>query len=315
MILNQINLLLKVMLTGFCAVAIIFSLTALAVAHEPEVAAGDAAKPNNMGSVGAKLANPLSELWSMSMNFELMKTYDGDINKGDPRYGSDLILQPVMAIPLSGEGESEFRLITRPIIPVIFSQPVPRGFDNYYNKSGIGDIQLPLVFAVPEKYAGNWILGAGPVGQFPTATQDELGSDQWAAGTAVALGYRTKKWTSVLFHNHFWKVAESGQDDSTPDINRGSLLYQFIYNLPEAWQVGTNPTITYDTHASSGNKWNVPVGLFIGKTTKFGNVPVNIKFGFEYSVISQDDFGKEFVFRLQVTPVIRRLIKKPIFGK
>jgi len=307
------NLYLKI-LVGFCSAAIIF-VTTLAAAHEPNGAAGKTSEPGNMGSVGAKLANPLSELWSMSMNFELMKTYDGDINKGDPRYGSDLILQPVMAIPLSGEGESEFRLITRPIIPVIFSQPVPRGFDNYYNKSGIGDIQLPLVFAIPEKYAGNWILGAGPVGQFPTATQDELGSDQWAVGSAVALGYRTKKWTSVLFHNHFWKVAESGQDDNTPNLNRGSLLYQFIYNLPEAWQVGTNPTITYDTKASSGNKWNVPVGLFIGKTTKIGKTPVNIKVGFEYSVISQDDFGKEFVFRLQVTPVIRRLIKKPLFGK
>ena len=269
----------------------------------------------DMGEIGAKLADPLGSLWSLSMNLELLKTYDGDINKGDPKVGSDMIIQPVMAIPLSGEGESEFRVITRPIIPLIFSQPVPTGYDEFDHKSGIGDIQLPMVFAVPNKYAGNWILGAGPVGMFPTATEDELGKDQWALGTATALGYKTKKWTAVLFHNHFWKVGESGQDENTPDINQGSLLYQFIYNLPDAWQIGTNPTITYDTQATSGNKWNVPVGLFAGKTMKIGKVPVNIKAGVEYSVVSPDDYGKQFAFRLQVTPVIPRMIKSALFGE
>jgi hypothetical protein len=290
-----------------CALLVLFSLIAT-----PNQAM---AEENDMGAIGAKLADPLGELWSINFNLELLKTYDGDINKGDPKLGSDTIFQPVMAIPLAGEGESEFRLITRPIIPLIFSQPVPTGFDEFDHKTGIGDMQLPLVFSVPNKYAGNWILGAGPVGMFPTATEDELGKDQWAAGTAVALGYKTKKWTGVLFHNHFWKIGESGQDENTPDINQGSLLYQFIYNLPDAWQVGTNPTITYDIQASSGNKWNVPVGLFVGKTTKIGKVPVNIKAGVEYSVVSQEDFGKLFAFRLQVTPVIPRMIKEPLFGK
>lgn len=293
-----------------CTLSLLASLCGVSIAQQDHAA---------MGDIGKKLANPLSELWSMSMNFELLKSYDGDVNKGRHKWGSDVILQPVMAIPLSGEGESEFRMITRPIIPIIFKQPVPRSYDNFYNKSGIGDIQLPFVFALPDKYAhigpGNLILGAGPVFEFPTATQTELGSDQWSAGTATAVGYRTKKWTAVLFHNHFWKIAEAGQSSSKDDVNKGSLLYQFIYNLPKAWQLGTNPTITYNTKASSGNKWNVPVGFFVGKTTKVGKVPVNFKLGCEYSVKSEDDYGKQFVLRLQVTPVIQRLIQNPLFGK
>jgi len=32
-------------------------------------------------------------------------------------------------------------------------------------------------------------------------------------------------------------------------------------------------------------------------------------------VVSQDDYGKILAFRLQVTPVIKSLIKNPIFGK
>ena len=93
------------------------------------------------------------------------------------------------------------------------------------------------------------------------------------------------------------------------------MLYFLILNLPDAWQVGFNPTITYNDKASSGNKWNVPVGLYAGKTIKIGKFPVNIKAGLEYSVVSPDDFKQIAQFRLQITPVVPSLIKDPIFGK
>ena len=92
-------------------------------------------------------------------------------------------------------------------------------------------------------------------------------------------------------------------------------MYQFVYNLPDAWQVGFNPTITYNDQAKSKNKWNVPVGLFVGKTVKWGKMPINIKVGVEYSVVSQDTFGKRAAFRFQITPVIPALIQNPIFGE
>jgi hypothetical protein len=85
--------------------------------------------------------------------------------------------------------------------------------------------------------------------------------------------------------------------------------------LGDAWQVGMNPTITYNDKATSNNKWSVPVGLYVGKTIKWGKMPVNIKVGGEYSVVSPDTFGKRFSFRFQITPVIEGLIKNPIFGK
>ena len=58
----------------------------------------------------------------------------------------------------------------------------------------------------------------------------------------------------------------------------------------------------------------MPIGLFGAKTIKVGRVPVNIKLGLEYSVVSQDDFGQRAQIRLQVTPVIPGLVKNPIFG-
>ena len=92
------------------------------------------------------------------------------------------------------------------------------------------------------------------------------------------------------------------------------MLYFFVYNLPDAWQVGFTPTISYDDNAPSGNKWNVPVGLFVGKMTKIGNIPVKFQLGIEYSVVKQDDFGQVAQIKLNIIPVIPSLIENPFFG-
>jgi hypothetical protein len=92
------------------------------------------------------------------------------------------------------------------------------------------------------------------------------------------------------------------------------MLYTVFYNLPEAWQVGFNPTISYDNKALKNNKWNVPVGLVVAKTTKIGNRPVKFQFGMEYSVVSQDAFGQRFQIKLNIIPVIQSLITDSLFG-
>lgn len=275
---------------------------------------GIAADGGEMGAIGKKLADPTANVWALNFNSFLPGFYDGDINEGDAELGATTIFQPVLPVPLSGEGEEEFRVILRPVVPFIWSTPVPKGYDDFDDTSGIGDIQLPFVFAMPRSISGNWILGAGPVFEFPTATDDDLGADQWSAGPAVAVGYRAKNLTSFLFLNYFWKIGESGQDDLTPDTNKGTLVYSSQLALKDGWQVGTNPTISYNDNASSGNKWNVPIGVFVGKTMKIGKSPVNIKLGVEYSVVSPDDFGQQAAIRLQITPLIPGLVSKPLFG-
>src|SRR6185503_20175889 len=85
-------------------------------------------------------------------------------------------------------------------------------------------------------------------------------------------------------------------------------------NLPSAWQIAFDPTITYDARATSGNKWNVPVGLSVAKTTLLGKLPVKLQLGFEYSVVSQDTYGDKGRLVLEVIPVIPALLHRPILG-
>ena len=85
-------------------------------------------------------------------------------------------------------------------------------------------------------------------------------------------------------------------------------------DLPDAWQIGLNPTITYDHRASSGNRWDVPLGLLVAKTTRIRGLPVKFQLGVEYSVVSPDDFGQRAQIKLKLIPVIPSLVGKPLFG-
>jgi hypothetical protein len=303
-------------MVGFMSVAVLAGTVGQkAFAEEaPPTGTGASGEHKDMGAVGAKLANPLSDLWALQFNTELLKFSDGDLNSGDSQISSDTIFQPVLPIPLYGEGDAEWRMIVRPVVPLIYSAAVPSGNGNFSQHSGVGDVQLPALLALPASIAGKWILGAGPVMQFPTASDKVLGARQYGVGPAIAVGYKSKKATTVLFLNYVWKVGEAGQSSNTPDLNQGTLLYAYTYSLANAWQVGFNPTISYNDQASSGNQWNIPIGVFVGKTVKINNKPVNIKAGIEYSVVSEDAFGKRGMLRIQVTPIIAGLVKNPIFG-
>ena len=268
----------------------------------------------SLANIGKKLANPLSDLWALTMSFNGPQFFDGNSNEGDAKLGGRVNIEPIMPFPLYGTGKDQWKLVTRPIIPVVFSQPIPTGFDKTKQDGGLGDIEVPLLVNLPSRVSGKWLLGAGPVWEFPTATYDSLGSQQFSVGPAVVAGYQNEFVTAVLFPNYFFGFADQPGKNAGRTTSRLTLLYVLIFNLPDAWQVGMNPTIAYDHKATRGNKWNVPVGLLASKTIKIGRLPINIKAGLEYSVISQDDFGQVAQFRIEVTPVVPGLFQKPFFG-
>lgn len=158
---------------------------------------------------------------------------------------------------------------------------------------------------------GELVGGVGPTLVFPTSTDDALGGQQWEIGPALIAVYKTKKITAGVFPQYWWSYA--ARDSDLPSTSHGSFLYFFFYSLPEAWEIGLNPTINYNDKASSGNKWNVPIGLTVAKMTRVGKQPVKFQFGVEYSVVNEDDYGKRALIKLSIIPVIPPLIKNPLF--
>jgi hypothetical protein len=264
----------------------------------------------HLAEVGAKLSNPVSDVWALFTQFGITWS-DGDVNTGDAQIGGNMIFQPIMPVPLYGEADSRWQLITRPTIPFLFGNSVPKGFNSFDNETGIGDITLPLVVTPP---TGDWLLGLGPNFLFPTSSQDPFGRQQWGIGPTGILGYKTQDWIVGVFPQYYFGIGSRGDQGNKRDASYMQLLYFGFYNLPDAWQIGFNPTVAYDNKATKGNKWNVPIGLVVSKTTKVAGKPVKFQFGFEYSVVAQDDFGTRFQVKLNVIPVIASLIKNPIFG-
>jgi hypothetical protein len=259
--------------------------------------------------VGAKLANPLGGVWAIFTENDLL-FFDGDINTGSDPVGGRVTLQPILPIPLYGTGEKQWMFITRPIVPILVSQPVPVGFDQFTDLGGLADIQLPMVVKPP---LGKVMFALGPSFLFPTATRRIFGGQQWGLGPAVVLGYATKAFTGGFFPQYHWGFG-GWQRPGKPDVASGSILVWFSYNLPNAWTVGTNPLITYDHTVTSGNRWNVPVGPQVGKTMMLGKLHYNFRLGAYYSVKHQDVFGQRWQVTLNVIPVIPSLVKQPILG-
>jgi hypothetical protein len=269
-----------------------------------------APEAGDVSETGKKLSNPLSDVWALFTEFDLNFS-DGNMNSGHQRAGGRTIFQPIVPIPLFGAGEREWKFITRPTIPFFSSQPIPSGGNRFDRESGLGDIEVPMLISPPVK---SWILGAGPTWLFPTATKNEFGRQQWGAGPAVVVGHYTEKVTMGVFPQYFFGIRSRGRRSDVADASYMELLYFMTYNLPNAWQIGFSPIVTYDRRATSGNKWNVPVGVSVSKATRIGGLIAKFELGFEYSVVRQDAFGQRALVKLSVIPVIPSLIRKPLFG-
>jgi hypothetical protein len=261
-------------------------------------------------------ANPIGQFAYIFTQFAATFN-NGDDNNNDHMIGSEVVFQPIIPIPVLGEGEDEWRIVTRPTVSLLFQQPVPKGgVDNFDRDTGLSDLLIPLPLALPESIAGNWLLAAGPSFSLPTATDDDFGRQQWAAGVSGVFGYISENWMTGAYPQYYWRVADQGRDnDDVRQASFGNMFYWYFYNVTDSLQIGWNPTIKYDNKAESGNKWNVPFGFTIAKITKFSGSPIRIEVGAEFSVVKEDDFGEVARLKFNIIPVIPRPIKSPLFGK
>ena len=72
--------------------------------------------------------------------------------------------------------------------------------------------------------------------------------------------------------------------------------------------------IDINWEADDDDKLSIPLG--IGASTPFflGPMPVRMGAEFNWFVKSPDSYGKKFLFKFYVVPVLPRMVKEPIFG-
>ena len=230
-----------------------------------------------------KTQNPVADLISVpiqnNLNFGL-----GPHNRAQ----NVLLIQPVVPFHLT----DDLNLITRTIAPVIRQPDLTRDSGN--NTNGLGDINISLFLSSAKP--GKLIWGAGPILQFPTATDEVLGTRKWAAGPSAVVLTMQGQWVFGAVGSQLWSYAGNADRDK---VSLLSFQYFINYNFGGGLYLVSAPTLTANWEAASGNKWVVPFGGGVGKLWKIQKQPINTQVQAFYNV-AQTTFGPDWTLRAQV---------------
>jgi hypothetical protein len=230
---------------------------------------------NAEDDLAAKAQNPIASMISVPL--------DTSVDFGADN-GTAVItnFQPVIPITVG-----EWNLVNRPILPIVYLEGaiagtpgIPESVDinSQEETFGLGDLNYS-VYASPAK-ASDIIWGIGPSVSFPTATDDLLGTGKWSLGPTAVILTQPKPWSLGILVRQLWDI---GGDSGRSQVNQ-FLVQPFVnYNLDNGWYLNFDPIMTANWQAEE--KWTVPLGLGIGKLTKFGNQPVNLRLRGYYNVV------------------------------
>jgi hypothetical protein len=244
-----------------------------------------------------KLTNPVSDIWSISNQFN-----NFELNNG--QWNNNWNFQPVMPVSLT----KDWNLITRPVMPFYNIVPHETSPGEFARDAGLGD--LTLLELLSPANSGNWVFGAGPTAIFPTATSHFTGQGKWQLGPSVVVGYLTKEFFIGVFPQQWWSI---GGEHGRPDTNQMNLQPIATIFFGEGWSFGYSGNILADWTAPSPDVWTVPIGLGLGKVVKFGRLPVKIQLAVQYMPVHPRISGQEWNVQVQITPVIPKLIKGALF--
>jgi hypothetical protein len=231
-----------------------------------------------------KLSNPVANL--ISVPFQ--NNWDFGIGPANAMKFT-LNIQPVIPVSLN----DDYNVIIRTILPVIYAEsPIKGGGDH----SGLGDTTQSFFFS-PKEPVGGWIIGAGPVGYYPTATDNALGAEKFGIGPTVVVLKQEKGWTYGFLGNHIWSVA--GDEDRA--YVSSTFLQPFVtYTTKKHTTYAVNTESTYNWHDA---EWTVPINITAAQLLKIGKMPVQFQFGPRVYVVRSDKpvAGADWGLRFAVT--------------
>jgi hypothetical protein len=248
----------------------------------PANAAEDQGATDKAAELAKKLSNPIANLSNLPIQYNL----DFGIGPADAKRHF-VNVQPVIPFSLN----SEWILITRTIVPLVYAEAPAAGLDDH---SGLGDIVQSFFLSPMKSIGGGWITGAGPVFLYPSATDSGLGSKKWGAGPTAVVLKQDSGWTYGILANHIWSFA--GNDDYK-DISNTFLQPFLSYTTKTYTTFSVNTESVYDWKAE---QWTVPVNLMVSQLVKIDGVPIQFQLGGRY-YFDKPDGGPDWGLRFAVT--------------
>jgi len=252
------------------------TLTALVLfALSQAILAADSASVDELAKA---VQNPIANL--ISVPFQNNTSYEfGPQEKTQ----NVLNIQPVVPMSLN----DDWNLITRTILPVVSQPELVPGQDR---ENGLGNTLFTGFFSPAAP--GKWIWGVGPAIQLPTATDDQIAADEWAAGPSAVLLTMRGPWVMGMLASNIWDI------DADEAINFFTLQYFINYNFSGGWYLTSSPVMTANWEAD--DEWTIPVGGGFGRVFHIGKQPVNMQFQTFYNIEKPDDIGPDWSTRIQM---------------
>lgn len=198
--------------------------------------------------------------------------------------GEGFNVQPLIPYRLTARWD----LIVQPSLSVTY-EPSP------HEQFGFNDLQTSF-FLTPHD-ADEWIWGAGPIFQLPTATSDALGTGRWSAGPTAALIYSKGPWFNGVLAYQLMSFAGNRARGS---VNQTYIEPQVSYNFESGWYIDWNPSITFDWTAAADNGWTLPMGADAGKAFNLGSHAMSFQVG-AYDLVKRPDGAPQWIIRIQAT--------------
>ena len=271
------------------------TLIALALAGglfaSPRLLADDTATTTDTKDQEADLAKKLQNPVANLISVPIQNNWDFNIGPaGAMKYTANI--QPVVPLSIS----QDWNLIIRTIMPVIYLEPTVNNplapasaRESHY---GLGDITQSFFFS-PKAPVGGWILGAGPVGYYPTATDSALGAGQWGAGLTVVALRQEHGFTYGILANQIWSFTGWGSQN----VN-ASFVQPFV-----SFTTKTYTTFSVNTESTrdwQSDQWSVPLNFAVQQLVKIGKQPIAFQAGFRQYVDGPKG-GPDWGLRFTVT--------------
>jgi hypothetical protein len=271
--------------------------------------------------IAKELSNPVTALRSIAADFEF-RTFQGSLPGADDKSSWIYLFTPSFPIPLSN-GKN---ILLRATIPLYKDQPIwglpvdhplwqvdldyaefrirqspeitPSSGGFLPSHDHLADISFDVAYGGVSD--NGFISMYGIVSVLPTSQDISASRDQWLLGPEVAFG-KSADWGVI---GGWVKHLTDITGGNSINTNETSLKLFFAYGLGNGWQIISNPVITYDWEAVSGEELSLPIGGGFAKTTRIGRMPYKLAFEIHNYVASADRLAPEWLLTLSFTPVI-----------
>jgi hypothetical protein len=157
----------------------------------------------------------------------------------------------------------------------------PLGPSGGTRSNGFGDILSGFFFSRHGAHEQKTHLGVGPVLTFPTASNAQLGSDQFTAGPGVHFSTEIDRLTAGFFLWQSWGFGESlGQKKVNQLFGKPFIIYE----VTEKWNLVYIPLgMSHSWDAPSGDNWTVPIGGGVRRLFEIHGQKMGLQFqAFDY---------------------------------